>query len=217
MKPDLVAPGGHVVGLMNKKSILAREHSEFVDKLNSKYFTMSGTSQAAGIVSGAAALLLQAHPELTPDDVKCRLMSSARGAKNPANHRAYSVFQQGAGLVSVFDAAASEANFCANVGLNITADLAGEAHFGGRARQAADGVFSLEGVSVDGTTWDGQMQGGGGVFLQGDPWTDFMVGLTGDPWTDAFLWPSGYPWDMERLWSAGLTETMSINVWVQQQ
>ena len=44
VKPDFVAPGGHILGLMDKKSILAREHKQFVDKENSKYFTMSGTA-----------------------------------------------------------------------------------------------------------------------------------------------------------------------------
>jgi serine protease AprX len=78
IKPDLVAPGGHILGLMDKKSILPREHKQYVDKENSKYFTMSGTSQSAAVVSGSVALLLQAHPELGPDDVKCRLTSTAR-------------------------------------------------------------------------------------------------------------------------------------------
>jgi serine protease AprX len=217
VKPEVVAPGGHVVGIMNKKSILAREHSEAVDRMFGKYFTMSGTSQSAAMVSGAVALLLQANPGLLPDDVKCRLMSTARTAVNPSDHLAYSVFQQGAGLISVDAAKASTAIACANVGLNVAADVGGEAHFGGRARQAADGTFTLEGTSADGTVWDGQLQGGGGVFLQGDPWTEFGASLQGDPWTDTFMWPSGYPWDLERLWNAGLTETMSINVWVSQQ
>jgi serine protease AprX len=144
-------------------------------------------------------------------------MSTARVAKNPANQLAYSVFQQGAGLISVDNANASTAIACANVGLNIAADVGGEAHFGGRAKQSADGTFSLEGTNADGTAWDGQMQGGGGIFLQGDPWTEFMASLQGDPWTEAFVWPGGYPWDAGYLWSPAITETMSINAWVPQQ
>jgi serine protease AprX len=217
IKPDFVAPGGHILGLMDKKAILPREHRQFLDKENSQYFTMSGTSQSAAAVTGAAALLLQGHPELTPDDVKCRLLATARAALNPASQHAYTVFQQGAGLISAAGAASSTALGCANVGLNLAADLAGEQHFGGRARQQADGTFTVEGINADGTAWDGQMQAAGGIFLQGDPWTDVIVGLQGDPWTDTVAWQGGYPWDVDRLWSAGLSETMSINVWVQQQ
>ena len=138
VKPDFVAPGGHVLGLMDKKSSLPREHRQFLDRLNNKYFTMSGTSQAAAVVSGSVALMLQQNAQLTPDDVKCRLSSTARGAVNVLSQRAYSVFQQGTGRISVPAAAASTAVGCANVGLNITADLAGEQHFSGRARQQGE-------------------------------------------------------------------------------
>jgi len=45
-------------------------------------FTMSGTSQATAVVSGVVALMLQVDPSLTPDQVKCRLMSGAHPAVN---------------------------------------------------------------------------------------------------------------------------------------
>jgi len=88
-------------------------------------FTMSGTSQAAAVTSGVVALMLQADPSLTPDNVKCQLMASARPALTSAGALAYSVFQQGAGLVNAVSAVNSSATGCANVGLNISADLAG--------------------------------------------------------------------------------------------
>src|SRR5208283_4244039 len=41
------------------------------------YFILSGTSMAAGMVSGTAALMLDNDPTLTPDQIKARLMETA--------------------------------------------------------------------------------------------------------------------------------------------
>src|SRR4030095_2923178 len=59
----------------------------------------SGTSMATGVVSGAAALMLQANPHFTPDRVKHALVATARGAASSDGRMAV-----GAGLV---DAAAA--------------------------------------------------------------------------------------------------------------
>ena len=68
VKPELVAPGGHMIGLMSMDSQLASEHPEFHD--GGLYFEMSGTSQATAVVSGVVAQLLTDDPTLTPDQVK---------------------------------------------------------------------------------------------------------------------------------------------------
>ncbi len=79
VKPEVVAPGGHVVALMSDSGRIAREHPEFHD--GGIYFTMSGTSQAAAVVSGVAALLLQAcllYTSPSPRDrTRSRMPSSA--------------------------------------------------------------------------------------------------------------------------------------------
>ncbi len=125
VKPDLLAPGGHLVALMNDDGQIAIEHPEFRDE-DGMYFTMSGTSQSAAVVSGVVALMLQADPSLSPDDVKCRLMTSARGARNADGSPRYSVLQQGAGLVDAHAAVYSAEYGCANRGLDIAQDLAGD-------------------------------------------------------------------------------------------
>ena len=51
---------------------------------------------------------------------------------------AYSVFQQGAGLINAHDARMKRRRDCANRGLDIEKDLAGTEHYGGPARQSED-------------------------------------------------------------------------------
>jgi serine protease AprX len=88
VKPDIVAPGNLLVSTESSNTTLySAEPSNLVpwsyyviggsSSPSTSYFTLSGTSMAAGVVSGAVADLLQAHPGLTPDQVKARLMKSA--------------------------------------------------------------------------------------------------------------------------------------------
>jgi serine protease AprX len=66
--PDFVAPGSHLQGLRVPNSYIDATHPDGI--LDARYFRGSGTSEAAAIVSGAVALVLQKHPTLTPDAVK---------------------------------------------------------------------------------------------------------------------------------------------------
>ena len=132
MKPDLVAPGGHVWGFMATYQKIAVDHPTFMN--SGDFFTMSGTSQAAAVVSGVAALVINNNHGLTPDQVKCRIIASGKPAVNADGQLAYSVLQQGSGLVDAKAAVYGTANNCANQGLNIAADLAGTQHFMGRVR-----------------------------------------------------------------------------------
>ena len=81
-KPDLVAPGNNIVSLLaSPNSRLAKEYKD--NRVGGfggpdHYFRMSGTSMASAVTSGAVALLLQDEPGLNPDQVKYRLMATAR-------------------------------------------------------------------------------------------------------------------------------------------
>jgi serine protease AprX len=80
-KPDLVAPGTNLVSLMpGEQSILSNTYPQNIvtSATGVKYFRMSGTSMSAPVVTGAVALLLQDEPRLTPDQVKQRLLMTAR-------------------------------------------------------------------------------------------------------------------------------------------
>jgi serine protease AprX len=88
VKPDIVAPGNAIISAMAPGSTLSGLAPGNVisttDYLYSsigaptkQYLRLSGTSMAAPMVAGAAALMIHKEPYLTPDTVKARLMRTA--------------------------------------------------------------------------------------------------------------------------------------------
>ncbi|MDQ1709612.1 MAG: hypothetical protein QOG49_997 [Frankiaceae bacterium] len=75
--PDLVASGTHLVGLRVPGSYIDQTYGG-TGLVSAKFFRGSGTSEAAAVTSGAAALLLSQNPSATPDQVKAMLRGSAR-------------------------------------------------------------------------------------------------------------------------------------------
>jgi subtilisin family serine protease len=73
--PDLIAPGKSVVSLRDPGSGIDVAHPE--GRVRGRFFRGSGTSQAAAVVSGAAALIIDQRPSISPDQVKELLTSSA--------------------------------------------------------------------------------------------------------------------------------------------
>lgn len=71
-KPDLIAEGTSVVSVLAPDSAYSSQLDGHAD-----YLSISGSSQAAPMVSGAAALLLQVNPGLTHADIKHILTETA--------------------------------------------------------------------------------------------------------------------------------------------
>jgi serine protease AprX len=97
VKPDLVAPGNHIISLKAPNNALLAAHPTIAvypcdptgTICNStygppRYMILSGTSMATPAVSGAVALLLQQNPSMTPDQVKARLMKTAWKGFSPS-------------------------------------------------------------------------------------------------------------------------------------
>ncbi len=91
--PDLVAPGGHIVGLRDPGSYI--DDNFPTARVVSRLFKGSGTSQASAVVAGAAALLISQNPTLTPDQVKYLLTSTATPLANTPSQ------YQGAGEINL--------------------------------------------------------------------------------------------------------------------
>src|SRR4029079_17934219 len=93
VKPDRVSPGGHLWSFMATYQKIAVDHPTYMN--SGDFFTMSGTSQAAAVVSGVATLVISANPGLTPDQVKCRSLASGKPAVDSNGSLVFSVLQQG--------------------------------------------------------------------------------------------------------------------------
>jgi len=108
-KPDVVAPGAHVLSLRAPGSTLERDFP--TPDTTSPYRTGSGTSMAAAVVSGAAALALQVNAAMTPDQLKHAMRAGSR----PVASGDASVV--GAGLIDAYATALQPQSGAANAGL----------------------------------------------------------------------------------------------------
>ncbi len=203
---DLVAPGQSIVSLRDPGSVIDTEYPKAV--VDTRYFKGSGTSQAAAVVSGAVALLLQERPSLTPDQVKALLVDTASPMPKA------SVRSRGAGLLNVAAASvapvgAAKQTWPTSTGLGSleaargsdhisdnNVDLTGEQDVFGSPWSAA----GWPAASSSGSTW------AGGLF-HGSVWAGACwcgVSWTARTWSDASWGGSdwaGVPW-LSHSWSA---------------
>ena len=109
MKPDLCAPGASIISCRDfdlppppSWALIDSDSSNNGDG-PTDYTVKDGTSMASPMTAGAAALLLEAYPSLSPDQVKRVLSSTAANASMPDN-------QVGAGLINILAAVATDCN-----------------------------------------------------------------------------------------------------------
>ena len=185
---DVVAPGVSVVG--------ARVPNGYADERNpqarvgTRFARASGTSQAAAVVSGEVALLLQARPQLTPDQVKAQLMTTARPFKSA------SVQYRGSGSTDV-RAAQLKSPTNAKQPVDFYGDGTGSLEESRGSSHVYDGVSELRGeIDIFGNPWDGAswaQSAATGTAWSGGEWRG--VTWSGDGW-NARTW-------REVTWSTG--------------
>ncbi|NHC16031.1 S8 family serine peptidase, partial [Motilibacter sp. E257] len=193
--PDVVAPGTSLLSLRVPGSAIDTEYGATA-AVGERFFRGSGTSQAAAVVSGAAALLLSQRPELTPDQVKALLTSTAYELPGT------SVQAQGHGTLDLAAAAAAAtpvvpAPDYLSTGTGTIEGSRGSAHLelDGVQLSGEQDIFgnpvdtaALAAAEDAGTAWDG------GTF-NGAQWA-------GEGWTTTTQW-AGLSW-AGRSW-AGLS------------
>jgi len=74
-KPDVVAPGRRIITTLAPNSSFALNYPSFM--VGTQYIQLSGTSVAAPVVSGAAALYIESNPTVRPGQLKGVLLATS--------------------------------------------------------------------------------------------------------------------------------------------
>jgi serine protease AprX len=213
--PDLSAPGVHIPSLRVPGSFIDQQFGAAATVAN-RFFLGSGTSQAAAVVSGAAALLLSQRPGLTPDQVKALLDGNTHSMFGPTARKGSGELSLGAVLnaptpnaVQTWQPSNGTGSLEASRGSHHVADnngaaLTGEQDiFGNTVDTSAlasdeqngtawrDGVFN--GASWSGASWSGSSWSGAswsGASWSGASWSG--ASWSGASWSGA-SW-SGASW-----------------------
>jgi serine protease AprX len=195
LKPDLVAPGNKIISAQSQGSYLTSEYPQLHESGSGAtgFMQLSGTSIAAPVVSGAAALLLQENPGLTPPLIKAILQYTAQQIPN------MNVCEQGAGLLNI----AGAAQLAGALRSGISSAIAqGTIHVGDSLLasrcQAPAATSTLDGQTFN---WGGYIFAGGSHLLAGTAlfqnyqaiynpallWVGDQVTISGTPYSNCQL------------------------------
>jgi len=204
---DLVAPGTSLVSVRAPGSFVDVNNPSglVAGDVSGQLFRGSGTSQAAAVLSGSVALLLQAYPNLTPDQVKYALTSTADPITNSTS------IASGAGTLDLTKALETANHLSGTDKTGMTLRVAAVQSFpystgqgsidaarGGSFLVDADGNELSGEIDVQGNSWDpaawwqatstlSAWSGGAwlGNIWTGDNWSPASDGLSSHRWSTA--------------------------------
>ena len=195
--PDFTAPGVSLPSLRVPGSYLDRNYGG-VAVLGTRFFKGSGSSQAAAVVAGAAALIISQRPYATPDQVKALLRNGGifvvpetRGAQGTGRMNLWSVLNRTvsetpdpAAPPSLGNGSVDVSRGSKHVSLNGTAITGNVDIFGHPFDSAALSGLAANTAAWSGGTWNGSTWTGStwtGSTWTGSTWTGST--WTGSTWT----------------------------------
>ncbi|HXB54082.1 MAG TPA: S8 family peptidase [Vicinamibacteria bacterium] len=208
-KPDLLAPGNRIVSARAAGSYLdlmfpdRRVAGDPAQPNDLQYFELSGTSMAAPMVSGTAALMIEQEPGLNPGTVKARLMLSATKAA------VGSPFTVGAGALDILGALRATGQVADAPSPLVSADAAtGQLVFENPAVLWSNSSFSLMTLWspailwTDPTQWNQPLVSSYGV-LSPDTTVSPYVPMFPTVVPTATIWPESILWSEAVIWPDG--------------
>jgi serine protease AprX len=242
VKPDIVAPGNLLISTETPNTTLYTTdttnqipYSSYMTLGSSSpsqyYYTLSGTSMATGVVSGAVADLLQAQPRLTPDQVKARLMKTSyktfpqsSSVYDPVSGNTYvsqyDVFTVGAGYLDLQAALQSTdiangsamsptAVYNSSTGM-VTMSSGSSSVWGSSAAWSGPAVWgSSQFVATNSVMWGASGDNGSSVMWGASAlWgSSVMWGASSDSgfstiWSNSVMWGASGDWSSSVMWGA---------------
>lgn len=199
-KPDLLAPGNKIVSLRAAGSTLDLEfparriEGDLLQPGLIEHYEMSGTSMASPMVAGAAALMLEQEPWLTPATVKARLMLSAR---KPATGNPLGT---GAGVLDIMAALGTTGDVAVSPSPGLIPDPeTGRMGFQNTAVTWGNEAFALAALWSPSVVWSDATE-----------WNQAVIWSDGCLWPDSLMWPDesmsaqSLMWPDSTLWSEGV-------------
>jgi len=193
---------------------------------STSYFTMSGTSMAAGVVSGMVADLLDANSRLSPDQVKAKLMKTA-GKTFPKSSSVYDpvsgntyvsqydLFTVGAGYVDLKAALANTDSFSGTAMSPIAVfDSSNNAYL---VKNSSAGWASTSAWTAPVVYGSNQFSSGTSVMWSATTsdgssvmWSAGTSSAYSTLWSDSVMWSATTPDGSSVMWSAGTSNGSSV-------
>jgi serine protease AprX len=174
-KPDILAPGNRIVSARSSAlppELVTDPLTGITTSVATLFYEMSGTSMAAPVVTGAAALMIEQDPGLTPATVKARLMASAH--KAAAGHP----FATGAGALDILGALRAQGT-------------AAEAKSPLVFRDVDQGLLGVENTAV---LWGDEAYSLMGLWSSSVQWLPMCAPTDATLWSDAVVWSDASLW-----------------------